>query len=210
METQWVLEAVGYAASALVAVSLMMSSIIRLRVINLVGAAAFTVYGLLIQAYPVAAVNAFIVVINLFHLHGMLRTREYFHLLSVEPESRYLRHFLEFYAKEIRRFLPGAAHEPREGQFTVFILRDMVPAGLFAGRIEGAGRLRVTLDFAVPQYRDFKIGRYLFSEEREFFRSRGIREIVSDGVTREHAAYLRRMGFAPAGSGGGDEYRLAI
>ena len=62
--TEWI----GYAASLLVAVSLMMGSLVRLRWLNLVGAVTFTVYGLVIRAYPVAVVNAFIVVINVWHL----------------------------------------------------------------------------------------------------------------------------------------------
>ncbi len=53
-------EIIGYTASILVAVSLMMRSVFKLRVINLPGAVAFTAYGLLIGAYPVAAVNFFI------------------------------------------------------------------------------------------------------------------------------------------------------
>ncbi|HEU0012308.1 MAG TPA: PAS domain-containing protein, partial [Longimicrobium sp.] len=34
-------------------------------------------------------------------------------------------------------------------------------------------------------------------EQAEFFRARGIRRIVSPGGEPAHAAYLRRMGFAP-------------
>jgi hypothetical protein len=65
-----VYEIIGYIASILVAVSLMMSSILKLRVINLIGAACFTVYGLLIDAYPVAVVNFIIVLIDLYYLYG--------------------------------------------------------------------------------------------------------------------------------------------
>ena len=210
MDRQLLYELIGYAASALVAVSMLMSSILRLRLINLVGSAAFTLYGVLIHASPVAAVNGFIVVINLFYLHRMLRTREYFHLLSVEPDSHYLRRFLDFYGGEIRRFIPGARFQPAAGDLTLFVLRDMVPAGLLIGRMEGRGRLCVTLDFVIPPYRDFKIGRYLFQEEREFFRSRGIREIVSEPGTPRHAAYLRRMGFSPSAAGPDERYSLAL
>lgn len=209
MDRQLLYEVIGYVASALVAVSLMMSSILRLRLINLVGSAVFAVYGLLIQAYPVAAMNGFIVLINLFYLYRMLRTREYFRLLSVEPNSQYLRQFLHYYEREIHRFLPGFAYTPAADNLTVFVLRDMVPAGLFIGRREAGGTLCVTLDFVIPQYRDFKIGRYLFQEEREFFRSRGFREIESEPGNREHAAYLRRMGFAP-GAAADDRYRLSV
>lgn len=210
MDRQLLYELIGYVASALVAISMLMSSILRLRLINLVGSAAFTLYGVLIHAYPVAAVNGFIVVINLFYLHRMLRTREYFHLLSVEPDSHYLRHFLEFYGREVRRFIPGARFEPAAGDLTIFVLRDMVPAGVFIGRMEGRGRLCVTLDFVIPQYRDFKIGRYLFQEERELFRSRGIREIVSEPGTPRHAAYLRRMGFSPSAAGPEERYSMTV
>ena len=208
MDRQLLYEVIGYAASALVAISLMMSSILRLRLINLVGSAAFSLYGVLIHAYPVAAMNGFIVLINLFYLYRMLRTREYFRLLSVEPDSQYLRQFLSFYEREIRRFLPDFAYTPAANDLTVFVLRDMVPAGLFIGRAEGE-TLCVTLDFVIPQYRDFKIGRYLFLEEREFFRSRGFHEIESEPGNREHAAYLRRMGFAP-GAAADDRYRLSV
>ena len=209
MDRQVLYEVIGYVASALVAISLMMSSILRLRLINLVGSAAFALYGVLIHAYPVAAMNGFIVLINIYYLYQMLRTREFFRLLSVEPDSQYLRQFLSFYDREIRRFIPGARHDPAAGDLTLFVLRDMVPAGLFIGRMEEGGRLCVTLDFVIPQYRDFKIGRYLFGEEREFFRSRGITEIVSEAGTPRHAAYLRRMGFAP-GASPTDRYRLSV
>jgi hypothetical protein len=61
-------EMLGYLASVFVAVSLTMRSLPRLRVINLIGALLFTAYGLIISAYPVAVVNAFIAVVNIYYL----------------------------------------------------------------------------------------------------------------------------------------------
>ena len=61
-------EMLGYLASVFVAASLTMRSLTKLRVINLIGALLFTAYGLIINAYPVAAVNAFIVVVNIYYL----------------------------------------------------------------------------------------------------------------------------------------------
>ena len=55
-----ILQIIGYTGSVLVAVSLMMSNIVRLRWINLFGAGTFAIYGLLINAYPVFALNGFI------------------------------------------------------------------------------------------------------------------------------------------------------
>lgn len=212
MDRQMVLEIVGYAASVLVAVSLMMSSILKLRLINLAGSLAFTVYGVLIHAYPVAAVNALIVLINLYYLRQMLASREFFKLLRVRPDSEYLRYFLDFHAAEIARFFPGFAHAPGgDRQVTFFVLRDLVPAGLFIGERQADGALRVVLDFVIPQYRDFKTGRYLFSAQAGFFRELGITAILSAPGNREHTEYLRRMGFSPVDpSESGSLYRLPI
>lgn len=211
MGESWVPELIGYVASVLVAISLTMSSILRLRVINLLGSAAFTVYGLLISAYPVAVVNLFIVFINLYYLHGMLRAKEYFRLLEVSPDSEYLRYFVSFYGEQIRRFFPGFSDGPAAPHLTVFVLRDLVPAGLLMGDVHGRS-LRVRLDFVIPQYRDFKIGRHLFQEAANFFRERGITEILSAPGSRKHAAYLRKMGFVPTAPEGDPDrlYRLSL
>lgn len=197
MDSQLVLELVGYAASILVAISLMMSRILRLRIINLVGSAAFVVYGALIGAYPVAVVNLLIVFINLYYLRQMLSSREYFKLLQVSADDEYLRAFLDFHAAEIKRFLPEFRYAPDPRLLVFFVLRDMVPAGLFIGERRDDGCLRVMLDFVIPQFRDFKTGRYLFTDQARFFRGHGIREIVSAPGNAVHTQYLRRMGFSP-------------
>ncbi|MBI3163860.1 MAG: YgjV family protein, partial [Chloroflexi bacterium] len=71
MEATLIYELVGYVGSVLVAVSLMMKSLLRLRVINLVGALFFVLYGLLIGALPVAFLNALIVGVNVYYLAQM-------------------------------------------------------------------------------------------------------------------------------------------
>lgn len=203
-----VFEIIGYVSSILIAISLMMSSILRLRIINLIGAVLFTIYGLGIRAYPVAAVNFLIVLIDLYYLIEMFRARDYFTLLEMQPDSDYLLAFLKFYDSEIRRFLPDFRYQPGEGQLAFFALRNMVPAGLFIGRRDGADTLRVDLDFVIPGYRDFKIARYVFGEKAGFFRERGIHSLCSVPGTPAHESYLRRMGFERAA--GDDLYELHI
>ncbi len=61
-------ELLGYSASVFVAASLLMSNIKWLRYINTIGCMLFVVYGLLISAYPVAIMNAFCCLINMYHL----------------------------------------------------------------------------------------------------------------------------------------------
>jgi len=197
MELPWIYELLGYVASVLVAISLTMKSIRRLRVFNLVGSTAFSAYGLLIGAYPVAAVNLFIACINVYYLRQMAATREYFDLLRIRPDSEYLKSFLDFYRKDIEQFSPGFGYAAAEDQHGFFVLRDMVPAGLFLGAVETPGTLRVRLDYVTPEYRDLQTAQYLFRERADLFRELGVREIVSDAGTPAHSAYLRRVGFSP-------------
>lgn len=203
MDSHFRLELLGYFASALIAVSLMMSSILRLRLINLAGAAAFLVYGLLLGAYPVVVLNSITVTVNAFYLVRMVRAKAYFQLLKLRPDSDYLRYFLGFYRKEIRRILPDFEYRPAPKQVTLFILRDCIPAGVFIAEEKPDGVLRVVLDFVIPRYRDLHIGRFLFVEQAEFFRERGIREIVIAPRTKEFGAYLAKVGFEPADCGRG-------
>jgi uncharacterized membrane protein len=68
MDSATIWEWVGYLASVVVAISLMMSNIKKLRWWNLVGAALFVAYGLAIDALPVALVNFFIVLIDIYYI----------------------------------------------------------------------------------------------------------------------------------------------
>lgn len=206
METTLIYEIIGYVASLLVAISLMMSNIIQLRIVNLVGSATFSLYGVLIGSIPVAAMNGFIVLINIYYLTKIYSTVEYFQLLKVSNDSEYLKTFLTFYEDQIRTFQPGFSPKFRSDDLNIFILRDMIPAGLLIGNLEKGGKLIVELDFVVPQYRDFKIGNFLFKENADFFRDRNVRQILAKPGNKKHNKYLEEMGFKQEE----DTYRLVI
>lgn len=58
----------GYIAMALVGISFLMKDIRTLRLFNLVGAATFIVYGILLNEPPIYILNSFIVTVNLYYL----------------------------------------------------------------------------------------------------------------------------------------------
>ena len=57
MNSSMMIEMVGYAGSVLVVISMLMTSVVKLRVVNMTGAVIFTVYALLIRSYPTALRN---------------------------------------------------------------------------------------------------------------------------------------------------------
>ncbi|MEG1254602.1 YgjV family protein [Clostridium sp.] len=66
-------EWLGYLASILIAISMFMKDIIKLRFINLIGCLLFAIYGFIIGSYPVSIVNILIVFINLYYLYKYLK-----------------------------------------------------------------------------------------------------------------------------------------
>lgn len=206
MTSSFALQLLGYAASALIATSLLMRSIVKLRIINMVGAATFSLYGFLIGAYPVGILNAMTTTINVVQLLRLQKRKEIFRILEVRPNAQYLEYFLDFERAEISRFMPRFHYDPRDSDLALFVLRDLIPAGVLLGKIRG-DRLEVDLDYVVKEYRDTKVGRFLYTDQAEYFRRRGIREIVSPADTEVHAEYLRRMGFS---SEDGRMYRLRL
>lgn len=200
MDTPLLYEVIGYAGSALVILSLIQRSILRLRLVGLVGSLTFLVYSVLIEAYPIAVVNVLAAAIHLWYLRMLLRRQhEVFEVLHVNADSAYLAYFLDHYRDEIvERFQPGFRYEPADNQFAAFILRDLVPAGLFIGRVHPEdSSIEAVLDFVIPQYRDFKIGPYLYSERSGLLTGTRCTTVWSIPGTEIHARYLRRMGFRP-------------
>ena len=65
------IEWIGYCASILIAISLTMTSIVPLRIINSIGCFLFVVYGIYVGVYPVAIANGVIIIINIYNLYKL-------------------------------------------------------------------------------------------------------------------------------------------
>ena len=200
------LEWVGYVSSVLVAVSLTMSSIKKLRWYNLVGAAIFSFYGFAIQAYPVGVLNLFIVLANVYYLRGMYSASESFKVLKVEANDPYLEYFVDFHKAQIQNFFPRfdksllQQNEVEHKAFTLFLLRNAVVAGVFFG-IKNNHILYLHLDFVSAPYRDLKPGEFIYKQNKLLFKEAGIRQIVCNTENEEHRKYLLKMGFVEKAGG---------
>lgn len=70
----WV-EWIGYAASFMIAASLLMTDLKKLRIINTIGCILFVTYGSFVGAYPVVISNIAIAFINFYHLYKMNKAK---------------------------------------------------------------------------------------------------------------------------------------
>lgn len=192
----WI-DILGYAASLLVAVALSMSSIARLRFLNLCGAAVFVIYGWLVGAYPVFVVNAYIVVINVIFLVKMQPGHsEAFELLALNRmENRYLQRFLDFHQADIHKFFPKFQADSFGDSHAVLILRDMLPVGLVICHQSDENTLTIALDYVIPSHRDFRCADYFYQSWNDVISCEGIERFIAHGEVSSHRSYLKKMGF---------------
>jgi hypothetical protein len=191
-----ILEILGYVASVVIALSMLMSSIMKLRWINLAGAFLFSLYGFLIGALPVGLLNGFIVCIDVYYLIMMYSKKELFKVLEIRPENKYLIEFLEFHKSEINKFFPEFSYKPEMNTLCFLILRDMAVAGVFLAHEYNKKTLKVGLDYVIPEYRDFKPGKYIYLKNHEYFLNKGYEQLCSKSHDKIHDNYLRKMGFS--------------
>jgi hypothetical protein len=188
-------EWIGYAASLIVAISLVMSSIVKFRWINLLGSALFAAYGFLIQAWPVCFFNSAIVFINLYFLYKIYSRKDEFKIIKTSENESLLHEFVNFNKKEIEKISPDFDFNLSDKEYNYFITRNMVLVGLFLAKKESDNALTVSLDFVTPQYRDFKNGAFLYNSLQSSFEKSGIDTIKAIAKTNAHANYLKEMGF---------------
>jgi hypothetical protein len=201
-------EIIGYGASVLVAVSLMMANIKRLRWINMAGALAFSLYGYLIGAYPVFVLNGWIALVNVYFLIRLYRFKDQFDLIQeASADSPVYSLLLRRYSDDIRQYFPAVGAETLRGSNALLIFRNMKPVGLFAYKPSDDGRTaKVLMDYVIPEARDFKTARYFFDHHLKQLREAGFKMLTSCSDNISHTRYLLKMGFVADG----DNYQLEL
>ena len=194
MTREMIIEGIGYLGSALVLVSFLMTSVVRLRIVNTVGSVIFCVYAFIIRSYPTAVMNLVLVLINLHFLWKVSRGRKDYDLLPIRADGELLKHMTERFGEDILHYFPGTDLAFPGADTAYVILCEEAPAGFLVGRREGT-RLELLLDYSLPKYRDYSIGRFL----RSALPGEGFDRLCYEGADEHHLAYLRKTGFEKTG-----------
>ncbi|MDI3528155.1 MAG: hypothetical protein PWR03_2339, partial [Tenuifilum sp.] len=176
-----------------------MSSIVKFRWINLTGALLFSIYGFLIGAWPVGILNGIIVLTDAYYLVLIYSKKDVFEILEVSPYNKYLIRFLDFHKKDINRYFPDFSYTPNEGALVYLILRNMAVAGVFIAHKNEDKAIEVELDYVLPEYRDFKNGKFVYYWLSNKFAESGFTRVWAKACSKSHKKYLTRMGFTESG-----------
>lgn len=187
----------GYLASLLLALGLMVNNDFKFRWLNTGGNIAFIIYGAVIGAVPVILTNCLLLSINVVFLYRIYNRQEHFELLEFSSGGILVDRFLSFYQKDIARYFPNFRREQMEGNLNFVVLRDLVIANIFSARTDAEGRAEVILNYTVPKYRDFKVGSFIFDTEKEFLLSKQVNKVFYRQVdNKQHRKFLKISGFS--------------
>ncbi len=198
MNSSMIIEAVGYIGSALVLVSFLMVSVVKLRIVNSIGSIIFTIYAFIIHSYPTAIMNLCLVLINIYYLIKMSNTAETtkdYDFVRTSPDDSMLKYTISRQKDDILKCFPGLSLDFEKADTAYIICYNGNPAGIVVGKKRDNGVLDIMLDYSLQEYRDFSIGRFLFSK----LPSEGVNSVTFNGPDINHKDYLDKYGFVKSG-----------
>ncbi|MCR5746689.1 MAG: YgjV family protein [Lachnospiraceae bacterium] len=197
MNNAVIIEGIGYLGSFLVVVSMLMTSVKKLRIVNTVGSAIFTTYALIIHSYPTALMNLCLIIINLYQLYRLGQKEEHFKLISAPVNTGAVPYIMESCFDDIKKYFPDLDKITAEKCDAAYLVTyDLTPAGLMLGNRKEDGSIDVLFDYATPAYRDCSVGDYLYRHLPE----EGIKKLVFAERSEGHEGYMKKMGFVKDGN----------
>ena len=194
MQLDVILELIGYLGSLLVIVSMLMTSVVKLRVINTIGSVIFCAYAICIHSYPTAAMQVCLIIINIINLYKLNNTKKEYAAVELNFNDGFLSHFLFSNSSDIKKFFPDFP-APSEKDRIFLITCEGIPAGIFIAVNDGQNNLNVKLDYTTPAYRDCSAGKFMFTHLRHL----GIKKVFAETKIPAHEKYLHKVGFSQDG-----------
>lgn len=154
------LEIFGYIGTALVIISMMMTSVLKLRIINMCGGVISLIYAVLTNTWPVAVLNACLVCINFVQTIRKLRKKDSLTFAKVSTSDGSFKYFLSYFENDIKKFLNADDLSADDSAYLIFSANQTV--GFIAGEKNGA-EYKVKSYYAIPQNRNKDTEAALFS-----------------------------------------------
>ena len=190
--TEIIYEIIGYIGTALVLFSMMMTSVVKLRLVNILGSLFSMTYALLAGAYPVALMNAGLIIINLFQLIRYKIHHRSFKAICVSQDDESFKYFMKLFDENIKKFFPSFSLNVTDKTQIYMVYDQSEAVGVLTAEIDGKNAV-ISLDYTTPKYRDTSVAKFLFS----YLKKNGIKQFETPYGTPEHNKYLMKMGFEP-------------
>lgn len=136
------LEIFGYIGSALVIVSMMMTSVLKLRIINMCGGVISLIYAACIPepAWPVIVLNACLISINFVQTVRQLLGKEDVTILSARANDPTVQHLMHLWQKDVKKNHPNYNLEATNEETIHILYVGEAAVGFFTSAGEEANK----------------------------------------------------------------------
>ena len=183
-------ELIGYIGSFFVLVSFLMTSVVKLRVINIIGGVIFGTYSLMIQSYPTFIMQVCLIMINLYSLYQLNKDSKQYELVEVTKDDAFMQYIMHHYESDIQSFYTDIEKDWTLSDISYVICHKTVPAGIFLGKRNGYD-IDIVCDYTAPAYRDCSVGKYLYDK----IEKTGVKKLRFPKNAKNYDTYLQKMGF---------------
>lgn len=190
-------EIVGYVASLLIALSLLMTSVLKLRWYLLFGNIIYVAYGYMIGSMPIMLLNALNAFINTYFIYQAINLKGSYKIIPADIKSPLLNHFVSYYVDDINKYFPNMSGF-QEDDVIFLMIKGTAVIGVTAFRKKGEKHYSVVIDYVAKSHRDQKPGRLLY-EESDIFSILDATVIEAEAFVPKHRKYLINMGFRQEG-----------
>ena len=191
MSQSLIYEIIGYIGSFAILLSFLMTSNVKLRIVNTIGDIIIVVYSILISAYPTALCNFFIICINIFYLlRIMFNKQDNYSIVPCTVNDGVFKAFTAKYAKDIAALYPEFDANDEKLNFARFVFSGNEVVGLMAGT-SSEGEVNMILDYSIPEFRDCSVGRYAYAH----IGRDGLSKVWFDKKVDHMAVYMDKLGF---------------
>jgi hypothetical protein len=189
-------ELFGYLATFFLALSLLVNRALQFRWFNLFGQISFIVYGIILEAFPIIIANGILLCINCYRLIQLYRSSESFQLIPVKTYDEWVKKFLDFNKNDIENYFPDYTFSLNDDKICFMVLRDLTLANIFVATLDGKGNAFVEINYTIPQYRDYKVGKFIFEKETNYLKEKGVQRVVYRSVyNSSHKQFLKKLSF---------------
>ena len=190
MNNQLYIELFGYLGSILVVVSMLMSSVIKLRVINIIGSVISGTYALIIGSFPLALMNICLIIINLYNIFKLKKESHKYEIVKGDIQDSLFKYLVNHYGTDIKSYFSDIDIEKVSGDTVYYVFCNEAPVGLFVGNQKDE-KIDVIIDYTVQSYRDCSVAKFLYIAMNK----EGFNQLEIKNPTEKHILFLNKMSY---------------
>ena len=185
------IELFGYLGSFLVVVSMLMSSVIKLRIINIIGSTISGTYALIIGSFPLALMNICLIIINAYNILKLKKESRKYEIVKGDSQENFFKYFVDRYGDDIKKHFGDFNAKKISGNTVYYVFCNEAPVGLFVGNNKNKN-VEIVLDYTVPDYRDCSVAKFLYIAMKK----NGIDRLEMKNPSIKHIEFLEKMGYS--------------